>query len=71
MAAKKKGGDPLGNWSLLNSRLMAMNEEEVAALLKKEKAGQGRLTFLLRLQARLNKLRRERERGELAAGAKR
>jgi hypothetical protein len=63
--------EKLRNWSELNGRLMEMGEEEVAALLEAEKKSRGRLTFLLRLQSRLNRLRRERERGELAAGAKR
>lgn len=64
--------EKLRNWSDLNRKLMAMSEDEVAELLEVERThGKGRLTFLLRLQARLNRLRRERERAALAKGARR
>lgn len=67
--ARSRALEVLRDWSKLNKVLMKMDEEEVGELLEVEKGSKGRLTFLLRLQARLNKLRRERERKELAAGA--
>lgn len=56
----------LGNWNTLNARLMELGEDEVGSLLEAEKAGQNRISFVLRLHSRLTKLRRERERRELA-----
>lgn len=58
----------LDNWVTLNKALMGLKEEQVAALLKHECDHRNRLTFTLRLHARINKLRRERERKVLASG---
>lgn len=55
----------LQNWNTLNASLMELKEREVAWLLSYEKKHRNRLTFTLRLHARLNKLRWERERIEL------
>jgi len=55
----------LHNWNVLNVNLMGLNERDVARLLAHEEANGKRLTFLLRLQSRLNKLRRARERVRL------
>lgn len=52
----------LGNWNTLNASLMKLKEREVAQLLAHERANKKRLTFMLRLHARLNKLKSERER---------
>jgi len=56
---------PLRNWATLNRDLMKMNEPAVARLLDEERKGLKRLTFLFRIHARLNKLRRERERNQM------
>jgi hypothetical protein len=69
--AKKRGAAPdqealLKNWNTLNEHLLALSEEAVAALLAAERAGRNRLTFVLRLHSRLNRMRRERERSALA-----
>lgn len=58
----------LDNWVTLNERLMELREQEVAALLSHEKKNRNRITFVLRLHSRMNKLRRERERRVLAKG---
>ena len=56
----------LDNWATLNEKLMSMTEDQVNVLLAHERdKGKGRLTVMLRLQSRMNKLRRERERREL------
>lgn len=55
----------LNNWNTLNASLMQLKEAEVAQLLSHERANKKRLTFMLRLHARLNKLKSERERVEL------
>jgi hypothetical protein len=49
---------------------MSMTEAEVAKLVEEEQKGRSRLTVMLRLNARLSKLRRTRERTEIAKGAK-
>jgi hypothetical protein len=68
---QSKLDEKLRNWNDLNKKLMKMGEEEVAALLEAEKKSRGRLSTLLRLQSRLNRLRRERERHQLHRNAKR
>jgi hypothetical protein len=72
MAKPKKnpGAKDLGTWILFNKAIMKMGEEEVSAQLEQERAGKARLMYMLRLNARLSKLRRERERKEIAKGAK-
>jgi hypothetical protein len=52
----------LKNWNTLNKALMDLKERDVARLLAHEEANDKRLTFLLRLHARLGVLRRTRER---------
>jgi hypothetical protein len=52
-------------WVEFNKMLMKLSEAEVASVLRHERTHQRRLTFILRLHSRLNRLRRERERGEL------
>jgi len=64
----KAASDILRNWTELNAALMSMNEAEVSALIAAEKKDRNRVTVLLRLQSRFNKLRRERERRELIEG---
>lgn len=61
--------DLLDDWLALNKALPWLREAQVAKLLEHEKTHKGRLTFTLRLHARLNRLRRERERRDLAAKA--
>ena len=53
-------------WVTFNGELMRLTEVEVRRTLEHEKGHRRRLTFILRLHSRLNKLRRERERLELA-----
>jgi hypothetical protein len=55
----------LRNWNTLNASLMKLKERDVAQLLACERANKKRLTFMLRLHARLNKLKSERERIDL------
>lgn len=66
---KKKrvgSGDPLSSWAALNVALMKLDDpDDVARLLKRERGGADRLVYTLRIHARLNKLRRERERLDL------
>lgn len=59
----------LATWTGLNDRLPKLDEPTVCALLDRERLGRNRLTFVLRLHSRLNRLRRERERRELVSGA--
>lgn len=54
-------------WSHLNDQLRLATEEGAAALLAAELAGPRRRAYLLRIHARLDKLRRARERKELEA----
>lgn len=56
-------------WADLNAALMKLDEAQVRLLLVREQAKRRRLTVLLRLQSRLSKLRRERERRELIRSA--
>lgn len=67
---KKPVAADLGNWIEFNRAIMEMDESAVASLLERERKGKARLTFMLRLNARLSKLRRKRERIEIAKGAK-
>jgi hypothetical protein len=59
----------LDNWNTLNASLMKLKEKEVALLLSHEQSSRNRITFTLRLHARMNKLRSERERRVLAKSA--
>lgn len=61
-----KRSDPLHDWGTLNRALMKLAEPAVTRLLRRERDGRNRLTFTMRIHARLNRLRRERERRELA-----
>ena len=58
----------LDTWVALNAATPRLQESDVGKLLAYERDTRNRLTFVLRLHARLNRLRRERERRELAAG---
>lgn len=69
MAKRRAAIALLDNWNTLNKGLMALGEKDVARLLAHEEANRNRLTFTLRLHARLNRLRRERERQGLALSA--
>jgi hypothetical protein len=60
----------LDNWGKLNEFLKQATEEQCTELLKLEKKGKKRLQFKLRIYGRLNKMRTERERNELAGAAK-
>lgn len=61
--------DLLVDWGTLNKHIQTLTEKECAALLEREKNGDNRLSFVLRIYGRLNKLRNKRERKELAARA--
>lgn len=52
-------------WKLLNDQLRHADEATCERLLKKELRGQQRLTYLLRIHSRLNRVRAARERREL------
>lgn len=55
----------LRSWSALNEGLHKLTEQECATLLKAEKLGPRRLSFLIRIYGRFNRLRTTRERNEL------
>lgn len=55
----------LDTWVELNSAVMSADEKTCHELLKQEKAGKKRQQFMLRIHSRINKIRAERERGEL------
>ena len=52
-------------WRSLNNQLSMMTEQEVLALLEKEKIGEKRASVLQRLHQRYNVLRVSRERIEI------
>lgn len=60
--------DLLQNWNTLNKALLGLREEQVHGLLERELAGKNRLSYTLRLHSRLSRMRRERERREIARG---
>ena len=62
--------DILNNWTLLNKQLMALSEQQVHQLLEAERGGRGRVRVMLRVYNRYSKLRSQREKLELARGAK-
>ena len=55
----------LKTWDSLNKVVRIANEEQCFQLLKEEKKGRARQTFLLRIHSRLNKVRADRERQAL------
>lgn len=55
----------LMTWLTLNATLMKATEKEASALLEAERRGMRRRQYMLRIQSRVNRLRRARERGEL------
>lgn len=57
--------DVLSNWTNLNKNINNLSEKECAEALQKEKKGERRLTFLLRLYGRFSVLRMKREREDL------
>ena len=57
--------DCLSTWNSLNAFLSMASEQNCHELLHLEKRGKCRLTFLLRIHSRLNKVRADRERREL------
>ena len=56
-------------WESLNTKLMIASEWECDLMLSSEKRGLARKVYLLRIHARFNKLRAERERKDLAIEA--
>ena len=60
--------DALGSWSMLNEYLRDATEQQCEVLMKEEKRGQRRTQYVLRIHARYNKLRGQRERAELLGG---
>lgn len=60
-----KKAEPVLTWTQLNDELRKANEERCLELLEAEKEGRHRKQFLLRIQSRRNKLRRQRERAQL------
>lgn len=59
--------DALTTWKDLNDFLRACSETDAKTLLLREKQGSARKQFLARIHARINRLRRVRERAELTA----
>lgn len=55
----------LASWNDLVEFITTADEQQCLALLNAEKRGPQRLTFLLRIHSRLNKVRADRERAEL------
>lgn len=72
MAKNKELGEaePLSNWYKLQEALMSSDEKGVAELLELERKGANRERFMRRIHSRLNRLRAERERAEIAERAK-
>lgn len=62
-----KLSDALATWKDLNDFLRTCNEADAKTLLLREKQGAHRQQFLNRIHARINRLRRVRERAELLA----
>lgn len=62
--------DVLNSWSTLNSAVMDMSEDELIALLEREKAGKARLRILTRILHRYSKVRGLRERLEIVKVAR-
>jgi hypothetical protein len=54
-----------GGWIDLQPRIMKATEEELVTLMAQERLGLARTAWLLRIHARYNRLRAERERKEL------
>lgn len=63
-----KADEALQNWESLNNALRdsSLTEKQGWDLLEKERKGQRRLAFMLRIYGRANKMRTERERKEIA-----
>jgi hypothetical protein len=57
----------LRSWISLNDKLRGADEMMCQALLKEELKGRNRKAFIKRIHSRLNKVRADRERIELAA----
>lgn len=55
----------LKSWKYLNDYLRTANEEECRLLLEAERKTTKRMNFMLRIHAKFNVLRAERERREL------
>ena len=53
------------NYRELNSVIMELSEDELKALLAKERRGEKRRTFMIRVHQRLCALRMQREREEI------
>lgn len=64
-AKRAVGDEALVSWVSLNDELRGADEERCAALLAAESAGRRRRQFLLRIQSRLNRVRRATERAGL------
>jgi len=72
-AAKKvtRGRPPaaaLATWKGLNDFLRGATESQAASLLRAELGGKNRAQFVTRIHSRLNRVRADRERRELARG---
>ena len=60
----------LSNWLELNKTLMILEEEEILALMEREKSQRARLRVMMRLYHRFSRLRSQREKREMGANAK-
>lgn len=62
--------EALRTWLGLNDYLRACSERQAQSLLEAERSDRNRARFVLRIHARLNRLRGERERAELTGRGK-
>ena len=60
--------DLLKDWNVLNKYVQELTEDELKILLDKEKKGLRRVSFMIRIYGRYNKLRTQRERENLFRG---
>ncbi len=59
----------LANWETVKDALRDATEEQAMEMLKAEKAGKARVQYLLRIHARMNRQRAQRERAELLSAS--
>jgi hypothetical protein len=67
IAKEKITNNHLLSWAMLNDYIMTCTEKQAVKLLQEEIEGRRRMAFIKRIHSRVNKLRADRERGELEA----
>lgn len=58
----------LKTWKTMNDAIMELSEDQLEELKSVETKGQNRLSFLSRIQGRINKLRSRRESAAILSG---